>query len=874
VSRHKIDWAKIQSAHDFEELATTLIFLDDLLSVNLIKQIARNDLYWTTWHSENQPDYVYRVIYDSPLQNADRRDKSLQGKFDEKVATVWRHGKPNTKVFLFLNFDDPPPDWAKNREHLKIITAAEIAATIEEKNWWPIFLKYFEGGMHINDAKECEFLKAFTESLVPAVDELSIKETINVISWIEEIAFYRPKEVLAFSQALYESEKSQQDDKHPVFGSITLTRNLSQPVEEITGYYYGRDFLVKGYRTYYKPDFNQKTLDVIERMLKEEKNSALLIQCLAVIPNLLKMKVDTSEWSGDKRAVTWREYRLPLTDEELQNVRKRALRLLFTAFNESGDKELRHRCLVELKDAFHHLSVAEELQEEFQELLGFLSAHANDEDPFVLNWILEMLEPFSRTGLEAIRTEATSLQTQLQEKFELQLYHLLFGKMGWDPSSDEVRQAVKQSYDRWSDDPRHLLLLIDGFHKTADSYPTGLRAFFRALGYEKTGFAAKMVMIVSDDPTFRSDLSPLLIQSLGYILCGVRLKDEAQWRDCIDALRTEPDNITKTIVLTGLHIHDFDKFTADDLKIIEDMIADADEEIRILAAETLWYFDKYHDFTAVLTVYGKLAEHITEELAASVLKGLTHGLQEEGLAKRWADEGRRDILKKILFSLVDFPRLDWDSMAGYCLELLLRVLWKYSTDDLLEFFQLRLDPERVKREGYDPLPYDLNTLFQRVSDEKQNEFVSRVLDWDIERYGIYWIARLIGLACNKNVQPATVTTLRETISKPQKNQLLLITKLLDQIPLGETFYDLAMRIVKKGYGRREVRSQLYSSFISTTGGSRSLGEPFPSHLHHKTLIDKFRTLNKRSKKAQKFLDLWETEIDDRMRRDEQEDLER
>ncbi len=83
-----------------------------------------------------------------------------------------------------------------------------------------------------------------------------------------------------------------------------------------------------------------------------------------------------------------------------------------------------------------------------------------------------------------------------------------------------------------------------------------------------------------------------------------------------------------------------------------------------------------------------------------------------------------------------------------------------------------------------------------------------------------------------------------------------------------------MQIVKKGYGRKGVRGQLFSAFISKTGGSRSIGAPFPSHVRHKELIDKSRSLNKRSKKAQKFLDQWEEEIDAMIQRDQQEDLER
>jgi len=919
VAEHEIDLTKIQSAHDFEDLVTTLIFLKDLLSVNLIKNIGRNDLYWTTWLSDDKTDNVYRVIFDSPRRDPDKRDESLQSKFDEKVATVWRRGKPDTRVYLYLNIDDPPPDWAQNYEHLKIITATEIADLIKG-DWWPIFHKYFEGGMRIKDAEECKFLKDFTESLDPEVEELSVKEAINVISWVESIAFYRPKDVLAFCQALYKSEKSTQEETHPVFGSITLGRDdylkelpgllqpvaahsdyfegalklllriscdldsephpirgfLSPSVEKITGYYYGRDFLVKGNRAQYEPDFNQKTLDVIEGMLREEKSSALLVRCLAVLPNLLKIKVDTSEWSGDRRAVEWREYQLPLADEELRKVRKRALTLLLTTFNESKDKDLKHRCLIELHDTFHHLSLTEEPQDEFQVLFEFLRAHANDEDPFVMNWILEMLAPLSQTGPEEIRTEAKSLQKQLQDKFELQLYHLLFGKKGLDPSGDEVQKAVQQSLDKWSDDPRHLLVLIDGFHKTADSPPTGLVSFLRTLGYDETEFAASMISTISGDHAFRSGLSPPYIRSLGYILCGVKRKDKTQWQSCVNTLLAETDSDTATIALTGLHLHDYDDFEAEDLELVQRLNSGANENIRRLCAETLWYFHKYRDFTAVLKVYEVLSENMSQDqvLAASVLSGISHGSHQAGFAEKWATDNRTDILKNIIFALVNFPRLDWDSMAGYCLELMLRVLWEYRPDDLLEFFRLRLDPDRVKSEGYDPLPYDLSTLFQEVSDAKQNEFVSRVLEWDAEHYGIYWIARLIGLACSTNIQPSTLTTLRNTIGESDKNQLLLITKLLDQIPLGDTFYDLAMRIVEIGYDQREVRRQLYSSFISTTGGSRPLGEPFPAHVHHKKLIQRYRSLNEESNNVQRFLDQWEAEIDAMMQRDEDRDLER
>ncbi len=830
MAKPEIDWSKIRSVHDFENLVTTLVFLHDLLSVNLIKQIARSDLFWTTWHTENKSGHAFRVIFDNPGQDADQRDNTLRRKFDEKVAVVWRHDNVDTEVFLFLNFDDHPTDWIKDHKNLTIVTATDIAETIQDEERWAIFHKYFGEGMHIKDAQGCGFVADFAESLVPAVQELSVKEAINVMSWVGEIAFYRPKEVLAFAQTLFRAEKSTQEEKHPVFGTTLIGRNdyleelsdllqpvaahfeyfgsalelllrisseldtaphplrgfLGQPVEKITGYYYGRDFLVRDNLSYYEPKFNRKTLQVIERLLGAENDSALLVRCLAVIPNLLRMRVDTSEWSSDNRAVTWREYRLPITDEGLQNVRLQALGLLFKAFNDSRDKEIRHRCLIELKEASHHLSAAVDLQSEFRDILAFLKAQVSDEDPFVLNMILEILESVSRAGSEAIKSEATSLQSQLNEKFELRLYYLLFGKKGWDPSSDDVLKAVQQSHDRWGDDPRALLLLIDEFHKGVDSHPTGLRTFLQSMGYNETEFAAEMISIMSGIPTLRNDLAPLFVSSLGYLLCGIRRNDIAQWQNCVETLLAEPDDNSVTIVLTGLHLHEYDNYTRADLELVEKLTSGASDNIRILGAETLWYFHKLDDFTAVLNVFESLSKNMTQELAASVLKGISHGSYQEGFANKWVTEDRRGILKKIIFSLSGFPRLDWDSMSGYELEVLLGVLWKYSTDDLLEFFQLRLDPERVGRENYDPLPYDLNTLFQAVSDEKQNEFVSRVLNWDVERYGIYWIARLIGLVCSKNVQPTTVATLRDAVNRSQKNQLLLITSILDQIPLSAT----------------------------------------------------------------------------------------
>lgn len=913
-----MDWTKIQSAYDFEDLVTTLIFFNDLLSVHQVKQIARNDLFWTTGRSEDKAEYVYRVIFDNPRLEADQRKTSRQRRFDEKVATAWRHGKPDTHVFLYINFDDPPPGWAENHDHLKIITATDITDTIEAEQWWPIFHKYFEGGMRIKDAEECEFLEVFMESLVQVADELTVKEAINVISWVASVAFYRPKEALAFSLALYKSEKSPQDEKHPVFGTTTLGKGaylrelpdllkpiaahlehfeealelllrvsseidkgsqpirgfLSEAVENMTGYYFGRDFLIKYGRAHYMPDFNLRTLDVIERMLKEEDNNALLFRCLAVLPNLLKMKVDTSEWSGDKGSVTWREYRLPLADEGLRRVRMGALGLLFTAFNESGDENFRHRCLVELRDAFRHLSTAEELHGEFLELLGFLGEHADDEDPFVLNWILEILESFPREGLGPISSEVTTLQKRLNANFELDLYHLLFGKKGWDPPREAVQRAIQQTLDQWGDNPKAFLLLVDGFHKSADSYPTGLRSFLRILGRDQTEFAAGMISVISDEQAFRANLEPLFVQSLGYLLSGIKLKDEARWHICVNALLAEPDDNTVTIVLTGLHLHDYNNFTVADLELVETLISGANEKTRILGAETLWYLHKFDDFTAVLKVFESLSENMSQDLAASVLKGISRGSYQEGFADKWVAEDRRGILKRIILSLSGFPRLDWDSHSGYELEVLLRVLWKYSTDDLLEFFQLRIDPDRVNSEGYDPLPYDLNTLFQGVSDEKQNEFVSRVLNWDTERYGIYWIARLIGLVCSKNVLPSTILTLQSYISTANKNRFLLIISILEQIPLGVTFYDLAMLIVKKAYGQKDVRSQLYSAFISKTGGSRSIGEPYPSHVRHKKLIYEFRFLNMSSEEVQEFLDQWEKEIDAMIQRDQHEDLER
>ncbi len=211
--------------------------------------------------------------------------------------------------------------------------------------------------------------------------------------------------------------------------------------------------------------------------------------------------------------------------------------------------------------------------------------------------------------------------------------------------------------------------------------------------------------------------------------------------------------------------------------------------------------------------------------------------------------------------MTEFTRLDWDSMAAFHVELLLQVLWNYSTDALLEFFKLRLDRDKFSRDGYDPLPYGLHTLFQNVNNEKQNEFVTAILDWDIGQFDMYWLARLIGLACNQDIKPATLATFRAQIDSGEKERIILIADVLDQIPLGEGFYELAVSIIKKGYEDKDVMAHLHASFVGTTGGARAMGEPFPSHVQHKGLIQLYRERYSASVCVMEFLNQWEKEID-------------
>ncbi len=914
---HKIDLTRIQGAYDFESLVTNLIFFHTLLSVDSIKNCTSKDIFWVEWQNDKHENFYYRFIFVSPQQQPDGLEASLKKKFDQKIAPDLS-ARPDHKFYLFLN-TNLHPDPEKKFPNLEVSTADDISEIISKENWWPIFHKFFEGGMHIKDAEECEFLKAFAESLAPAVEGLSIKETTNVISWVKYIAFYRPKETLAFCHALFDATpKDDEVEKHLVFGELTLNRMsyleeltgilepiaahkeqfgdalelllristeldedvhpwkgyLSKSVENLTGYYYGRDFLVKSGRAIYDSSFNQETLDVVERMLQEETDIDLLFRCLAVPPNLLKMKVVTSEWSGDKSVVTWREYRLPLNDKNLIEVRRRALHLMFKAFEESKNADFRHRCLFELQDVFRHISLTPDLESEFKQFLTFINSHSDEEDPYTQNWFLEILELLAGTGLKNIVESIGPLKDKLSNKFEAQLYHLLFGKKSWELSEIKLEPLVDSVIKFCGNDHRKFIQTLDSFYNAGNSYAPGMRIFLQTIGISQTDFARKVFDTFARDLYLHSSLSTQLIRSLGYLLCGIRLHGIEEWQNTVEVLRNDFNKNSAIFILTSLQLHEYEKFETGDLETIESLIESADDEIRILASETLWYFYNFGDYSKVLKIYEKLAAHISQDLASSILKGLAHGIQEATYPAKWADVEGRKSLKDILFVLIDFPKIDWDTSSNYYLELLLRQLWKHSTDDLLEFFQLRLEPERTKRESYDPLPYELGTLFQRVSDEKQNEFVSRVLEWDVKHYGIYWIARLIGLACNKNVQPATLETLHKILVRPQKSQLLLIAKLLDQIPLGDTFYELSMRIVKKGYGRKEIRSQLYSSFISTTGGSRKLGQPFPSHVQHMTLIEKYRTLNKKSKKVQTFLDSWSAEIEVMMQRDEEEDLER
>jgi hypothetical protein len=909
----KINWDKLTSAYDFDCLVTTYVFLSGLLNVDLIKEIDRKDIFWTTWHEDNKPDRVIRTIFKSPVQEADKQKKSLDLKFAEKVESLLKSEKP-IKVVLFINFDDSPPEWNQKGEHLQVITATEIQKSIDANLWWPLFQAYSIGSMRFVDKEDTVFLKAFAESLEPAVERLSIKEVLNVISWVEEIAFYRPHEVLAFCKAIYGSHKEEQEVQHALFGPTKIDRDdslekiqsllksvaanenyfkeslelllristnldvkhlrdfLSEPVKQITGYYYGRDFVARDNNYRYEPKFNQMTLDVVERMLQNEKDIQLLTRCIAVIPNLLKMRVESTKFVKSKDAISITEYRLPIDDASLKEVRERALSLLFNTFDQSTESVIRYRCLAELQNSFQYMSLSADLMDDFSKILDFLENQSTGEDVYVQNSISEMLRRLSGSSDQKLIARIDAIQARLDRNSQLAFYRLLFGRHGFDPQPEYVEGQVKRCVEKYQ--PKDLILLLDEFYKIKESQTTGDRSFFRSLGYKNPDFGCEMIRIVSDDSKLRKNISLGLVRVLGYILVGVRGSDQSAWRECVDTLRRQGDNRAMTIALTAFHLHQNQEFTADDLGMIRDMIPDADEEIRILIANTLWFFDKYSDFDSLLAAYEQLSQNMTTELSAQILQGLARGVHEENFAEKWAEETRRASLKRILSPVFDFPLIDWSAMNGYYLELLLSVLWRYSTEDILAFFRRRLDPERSRIEGYSPLPYQLHDLFQNVSDERQNDFVSRVLQWDTNKYPAYRLAQLLGLALSQEIKELALATLKKTIETGDKSHLILIAKLLNDIPLSDKFYDLAMQIADRSGGDSEVINQLWASFISTTGGSRSIGEQFPSHLIHKKLIAEFRVKFAASEQPNKLLDHWESEIEDHIKRDEEEDAER
>ncbi len=916
MNKDSIDLTQLNSAHDFESLVTTFVFLSCLQEINLIRKVSRDDLFWQGWKTDENADLAFRAIFVSSEQNKEQREWTLRSKFKDKVESLLQKN-PDYRIDLFINLDNPPSEWSQIYKNVKVIKASDISDTIEKNNWQFLFRKYTTEIISVEDAKKCEFLEPFTKSLLSVVDDLTIKETLNVISWIKDIAFYTPGNVNEFCKALIKTDKSPQEEKHLLFGETTLSKgdylseignlleiiasheeyfeealeNLilissilkddihplrgyrSQNIEKVTGYYYGRDFLVRGNRAIYIDTFNKMTLDVIERLLNEEHPLELKVRCLAIIPSLLRMKVETSAWSRRDSKVTWTEYRLPLNDDRLKGIRKRAYSLLFSTFHASEDRELIHRCIEELSNILQNLSFADDLQDEFADVISFFKDCNEVKDPTILSKILEMLKVLERSPNEVIKKDSIALREILESNFELQLYHILFGNEWIDPASTIISKIIDESIVRWGSEQRDFFNQINSYFAISNEYPTGLRNYFLTIGSTYSVFTITAIRTIFEDQGFRRSLCSSLINSIGYLLCGVRLSDEKQWDLIVEESRERIDDSIRVILLTGLQIHNYNNFTSDDIVLINELIADANEDIRLLAAETLWYFDQFDDYLDVLYIYESLTENMTEQLISPILKGLSSGAHRKECAEKWTSDERKDILYKIILTIVDYDKLSWDSMVGYDLEQMLRILWDRNTDDIIEVFKCRLRPERVKRRDYAPLPYRLNYLFQEVSAEKQNEFVSKILNWDIERYGIYWLARLIGLACEKEITQLTLLTFKVYIKAASEKQLILVTSILSEIKLSETFYDLAMQIAKKGYGRRKVRSQLFSSFVSKTGGTRSPGHPFPSHLHHRDLIKYYRVRERNSKKAQAFLNEWENEIEAMIKRDEQEDLE-
>lgn len=912
MNDYTIDWSKIRKGYDFENLVKTWVFLKYLLSVKSIKECNHTDLFWTAWNQPNNTYFQHDAIFTLPDSSEEKQIERLKRKFDEDYSRFLKD-RPNTTFQIYTNAEHIPPEWEGNKQ-INVVKREEIAKEINSQ-WKPIFKKYFTGALTVEDPNEYSILEEFSKSLVVDIESHSIKELKNIISWVEEIAIYRPKEIYEFCEELFSIEKESIKVKDGIFGEVTQSRkdflentpNLLTSVaahedhfenalellikislelqpsskimgmhglnylDDLTGYYYNRDFILEKTQYSYSPTFNQKTIDVLTKLINQA-DEELAIRCLGLLQNLIKLKIDYTRWNDEDHSIAMHNIRLPLGDENLSGIRKQALDLILSTFNKIDRTNIQFHCLEELHGILRYITSYKDFKYEIDSIFEFLKSNKNITDLVLQNKLIELIDDFKRVDDDNIKESALSIRQELEQGFDFKLYNFIFGRISWDAKKEYIDKLVDETIERFDSKPSEFISYLNSLFDQQESSANGIRIYLKLLSAQQNEFASLVIGLIINDNAIIDKLNRELLYEIGHLLTSIRQDNKTKWRQLIKDLLDKKKFEYYIIALTGFHIGDYKEFDEDDIDIIESIIDKADEELKNYICYTTLFFNKYENFSHILRLFYKMSISASDELAYEIIDKLTSKYHSYGKTDKFVEEESADYLVKIIFEFINMNKFGGGPSPTYNFEIMLRILWKISPVKFYEFLKIRIENTTENDSSYQPFPYIIDTLFSEIDGLKQVEILQTIFTWKLSEELDHLVYNLIGEVCRHGISDEAFKYFEEIIDSKDKKKLWKIAGAIRDTILDDRFYDIACKIIINSDSDKEIMSQLYSSFYSKTGGSRRHGEPFPSHIRHKELIKIFK--EKYSNKiVQKFLDDFEKEVNGLIKRYQERDAE-
>ncbi len=924
MTEFNIDWNKIDKKYRFEEIVGTLLFCQNLLKPELVSTCSRRDILDSaiTWTDNKGTQLKNLCIFNPPSYDATKTQDNLTKKFNESVKPLLDKYQ-DISIYLFLNTNATIDEFGQYG-NLQIVPLDEITELIQG-DFKPVFEKYFVDVLVLPHPMQFDFLEPFLSSIPDYLSNLSIRKIKNVISWLEEIAIYRPKELLKICQDIYALKLIEDEYEDTFWGKIQLKRkdyieglpallfgvshhfdwfgdsvklliqieNELYPIEadttglrkdtlhRVTGFNLGRDFIIlSSTTTKYNPKFNFKTLEVYGQLIAES-DSGTKMRCINLVKSLLELSFNHVEWvdaGHDSRLI---EYRIDLNFEELSAVRNQAWDLLFSTFSESADSVLRFHCLESIKNTLYNKSLSPDLSSDYKGVIGFVESNISAATIPEKNQFIDILNLLSKAKLTDLENKIKESLRKLHGDFELDLYNCIFSPPGYPPDEEKISNIIPIIFDKYNNKEQALLHLINAFLKTPPKrYSYGLRDIFIDLAKTYPQFVNSLINNLLIPDSIIGALDTELKYNLGYLLVGLRFKHRKQWNALIDVLINHGTFDSKVIALTGFRIHYLttdgvsqeDLFSDGDLEVIKGLISD-NEELNLYITETLWYFKNFPVYAGVMDLFLQIYSSTKtkkEEIAAIIGSALSQKAHTKSKELPFSKSKEPEILEKIVHSFAGLSDFDFDTMFSYHLEILLRIVWRNNPEGIYDFFRQRL---KIIGSKDGALPNSLSTLFQDVSSETRAEFLSRVIDW-VEEFGLnYNLVRLITEIVQGNLGSEIRAVLDRAIDSGNTNKILIVADAIRDFPLDNQFYELAIACLLKLPDDNNIRAGIWGSFISSTGGSRMHGEPFPSHIRHMDLIDSFQKIYKDDSTIGPFLRDWRKHIIECMQEDQERDIE-